>query len=38
MSRVTKRQNTKNRSARINAVKSYYKNFRNGNNRHNKTS
>lgn len=36
MSRVTKRLGTKNRAARIKAVKSYYQNFRNGNSRHNK--
>lgn len=36
MSRVTKRLGTKNRSAQIKAVKSYYAKFRNGNSRHNK--
>ena len=36
MSRNTKRLGTKNRAARIKAVKSYYAKFRNGNSRHNK--
>lgn len=36
MSRVTKRQNTKNRVARLKAVTDYYRNFRNGKSRHTK--
>lgn len=35
MSRVTRRLGTKNAEARRKAVVNYYKNFRNGKNRHN---
>lgn len=33
--RTTKRQGTKNKQARLDKVKAYYRRFRNGDNRHN---